>query len=385
VRAIAIILMLLAGSAAAQPKIVSVPAAAEAAAPLFTREQVAQLVAPVALYPDPLLAQLLIAATYPAELVEADRWRRLPANAGLKGDPLAAALAQQRWDPSVKSLAVLPPLLHGLADNLDWLEALGDAFLAQPAMVMDTVQTLRQLARASTALVSGPQQNVARRDGMIVIEPADPQIVFVPSYNADLVYGVWPWPDNPPDNLWQTPWPQFAIGFPIAAHVVGPLWGWCHWDWVGHRLSIDTGRFNAINVGRPPVTAGVWQHNPADRRGVPYADAKPPQGAQPFRGYGVTAAPQSAAASPPAVEVLRGSEPQVTVLHGTPPPEGPRSVAPPAPRPAVAPAVPRVFESFDRGSQVRIEEARAAASRAVPVASPAREVGGDIGGGERRR
>jgi hypothetical protein len=381
-----------------QPRAESPPAPTATGSPLFAPEQLAQLLAPVALYPDPLLAQVMMAATYPVEVVESDRWRRLPANLGLKGDPLAAALAQQRWDPSVKSLAVLPRLLHLLADNLDWTEALGDAFLAQPAVVMDTVQNLRRLARASTALVSGPQQKVSVRDGAVIIEPANPQIVFVPSYNSDLVYGIWPWPADPPDNLWRAPWPQFAIGYTVAAHVVGQLWGWSNWDWPRHQIDIDTGRFNAINTGRQPVTASVWQHNPADRRGVPYADAatlarvegKPPPGPQPFRGYGVTAAPPAVlrgdANSPPPAAGVRGPTAPVTVLHGTPPAavESPRATERPgvtsaAARPGEVHAPPPVYESFDRGSQVRVEEARAAASRATPVAvaSP----GGEIGGG----
>ena len=138
------------------------PAPAPGASAL-TAEQLDQLVAPIALYPDPLIAQILMAATYPLEVVEADRWLRIPANAALKGDALTAALQQQPWDPSVKSLVPFPQLLRMMDSNLHWTEQLGDAFLAQQADVMDAVQRLRQRAQAAGSLASTPQQTVSTR------------------------------------------------------------------------------------------------------------------------------------------------------------------------------------------------------------------------------
>ncbi len=137
------------------------PAPAVPSGPALTAEQLDQLVAPIALYPDPLVAQIMMAATYPLEVVEADRWLQIPVNTALKGDALTAALQQQTWDPSVKSLIPFPHLLHMMDSNLGWTEQLGDAFLAQQADVMDAVQRLRQRAKAEGSLASTPQQTVS--------------------------------------------------------------------------------------------------------------------------------------------------------------------------------------------------------------------------------
>jgi Protein of unknown function (DUF3300) len=148
------------------------PVPATGASPL-TAEQLDQLVAPIALYPDPLVAQILMAATYPLEVVEVDRWLQTPANAALKGDALTAVLQQHPWDPSIKSLAPFPQLLRVMDSNLQWTEQLGDAFLAQQADVMDAVQRLRQRAQAAGSLASTPQQTVSTEDQEITIEPED--------------------------------------------------------------------------------------------------------------------------------------------------------------------------------------------------------------------
>ena len=145
------------------------PVPAVDASPL-TAEQLDRLVAPIALYPDPLIAQILMAATYPLEVVEADRWLQIPGNAALKGDALIAALQQQHWDPSIKSLVSFPRFLHTMDANLDWTEQLGDAFLARQANVMDAVQRLRQRAQAAGSLASTPQQTVSTEDQEIAIE-----------------------------------------------------------------------------------------------------------------------------------------------------------------------------------------------------------------------
>ena len=164
----------------------------------LTAEQLDQLVAPIALYPDSLIAQILMAATYPLEVVEADRWLRNAANAALTGGALTAALQQLPWDPSVKSLVPFREVLHLMNANLDWTEQLGDAFLAGQADVMDAVQRLRLRARAAGSLASTPQQTVSTEDQEVTIEPANPDVLYLPVYNPWCAYGAWPYPDYPP-------------------------------------------------------------------------------------------------------------------------------------------------------------------------------------------
>jgi len=144
------------------------------AAPVYSEEQLDQMLAPIALYPDPLVAQILMAATYPLEVVEAERWLQDTQNAGLRGDQLAAALEQQPWDPSVKSLVPFPQIIRMMDQNLQWTEQLGDAFLAEQPQIMDSIQKLREQALAAGTLQSTPQQIVSTQDQTILIEPANP-------------------------------------------------------------------------------------------------------------------------------------------------------------------------------------------------------------------
>ena len=189
-----------------------------AIAPILRAEQLDQLLAPIALYPDPLLAQILMAATYPLEIVKANRWFRDPRHAGLSGDELAAALESESWDPSVKALVNVPQILMMMDANLDWTEELGDAFVGQQAEVMDAIQRLRHQAAAAGALWSNPQQNVAEEGQGIAIEPANPAYIYPPLYNPGLVYGPWPSPEFPPLDI-----------------VPPRLWGWL-WTAVRHHL-----------------------------------------------------------------------------------------------------------------------------------------------------
>jgi hypothetical protein len=154
--------------------------------------QLDQLTAPIALYSDPLVGQILTAASYPLEIVEAQRWLQDPANAALKGDALAAALQEQSWDLSVKSLVPFPQILQMMDSNLEWTERIGDAFLAQQDAVMDSVQRLRHRAAAAGSLTSTPQQTVSTEDQDIAIEPASPNVVYVPYYDPNVIYGPWP-------------------------------------------------------------------------------------------------------------------------------------------------------------------------------------------------
>src|SRR6202167_5014898 len=166
---------------------------------LLTAGQLDALVAPIALYPDALLSEVLMASTYPLEVVEADRWAN--ANKTLQGDALKAAIAQQNWDDSIKSLAATPDVLDLMSNKLDWTQQLGDAVLAQQPDVMDAIQRLRVKAQANNKLQSTSQQNVPTQSTggqqYIYIAPTDPDELYVPYYDPSVVYGDWPYPDYP--------------------------------------------------------------------------------------------------------------------------------------------------------------------------------------------
>jgi hypothetical protein len=166
-------------------------AQASAQAPSYTQqtpEQLQQLVAPIALYPDSLVAQVLAASTFPEQAVEADRW--VQAHPDLKGDALGQAVDQQDWDPSVKALAAFPSVLGNMDKNLSWTSSLGDAYYNQQADVMDAIQVMRKRAQESGNLKSTPQQNVTTQDSNVQIQAADPEVVYVPAYDPWLVYGM---------------------------------------------------------------------------------------------------------------------------------------------------------------------------------------------------
>ncbi len=250
----------------------------------FTQPQLEQLVAPIALYPDQLLGQILMAATYPLEVVEAARWLQKSQNAELSGDELADALQSQDWAPSVKSLVPLPDVLRMMDEYLQWTEQLGDAFLAQEAEVMDAVQRLRARALDEGSLYSTPQQKVIQDGQMILIVQTDPDFIYLPYYDPVIVYGIWPYPAYPPYDIiifpaYHRPL-RSRVYFSVAIRIVFPLWGWGHCDWHRHRIRIDYDRYNAINRHvllrhqRPRVTSSTWQHDPFHRRSVPYRDER---------------------------------------------------------------------------------------------------------------
>jgi hypothetical protein len=253
------------------------PALAPRGAPIFRAEQLDQLLAPIALYPDALLAQILMAATYPLEIVKARRWFQDPRHAALKGDALAAAIEAEGWDPSIMALMAFPQILRMMDVNLDWTEKLGDAFLAQQADVMDAIQRLRYQAAAAGKLWSNAQQRVTTEGQGIVIEPATPPLIYPPVYNPGAVYGPWPYPDYPPLDIVPPDygvglaWP-FDIGFGVGVAVVGPLWRWCALDWTQRQVRLDVNRSNAAHRTDPGSGSVVWQHDPAHRHGVAYLD-----------------------------------------------------------------------------------------------------------------
>ena len=183
----------------------------------LSKEQLDQLLAPIALYPDDLLTNVLMASTYPLDVVQAARWRADKANAKLKGDALTKAMETKEWDPSIKALVQFPDVLQTMSDKLDWTQKLGDAFLAQQEDVMNEIQFLRQKADEAGNLKSNKQQKVVRESDdnakpIYVIESASPETVYVPVYQPTVVYGSWPYPSYPP-YYWSYPGASFVNGF----------------------------------------------------------------------------------------------------------------------------------------------------------------------------
>jgi len=199
-----------------------------------TPEQLQQLVAPIALYPDALVAQVLAASTFPDQVVIADRW--VQAHPELKDEALAQAVDQQSWDPSIKAIAAFPSVLGNMDKNLSWTSSLGDAYYNQQQDVMSAVQVMRERAQSAGNLKSTPQQSVQGQDSNIVIQPADPDVVYVPAYDPWVVYGdpVLAWPGwYPYPGIWYDgPFLSFGLGFGIGFYG-GYGWGWGHWgfDW----------------------------------------------------------------------------------------------------------------------------------------------------------
>jgi len=263
----------------------------EAKGPPYTQqtaEQLQQLVAPIALYPDSLVAQILAASTFPEQVVEADRW--VQAHPDLKGADLGSAVDQQPWDPSVKALAAFPSVLGNMDKNLSWASSLGDAYYNQQQDVMDAVQVMRRKAEDAGNLKSTPQQTVKEQDSAIDIEPADPEVVYVPAYDPWLVYGypVVAWPGwYPYPGIWfGGPYLSFGLGFGIGWYG-GFGWGWGHWgfDWHNHYAVYNHGRYysgsrtfyNRSAFGRGGAREGAY-----GARGGAFN--RPGTGARPFDG-----------------------------------------------------------------------------------------------------
>jgi len=288
---------------------------AEPAQPPYTQqtpEQLQQLVAPIAQYPDSLVAQILAASTFPAQVVEADRW--LQANPDLKDDALAQAVNQQPWDPSVKALTAFPTVLGNMDKNLSWTSSLGDAYYNQQHDLLDAIQVMREMAQQAGTLKSTPQQNVETQDSTIEIEPASPDVVYVPAYNPWLVYGypIVAWPGwYPYPGIWyEGPFPYYGVGFGIG-YFGGYGWGWGRWgfDWQNHYAVYNHNRYystsntfyNRNNYYRAGGDRGVATNvqggvsgdrsgSAENSRGVynsPGATTKPFSGnTQAMRGYG---------------------------------------------------------------------------------------------------
>lgn len=241
----------------------------------FRKEELAQMLAPIALYPDSLIAQILMASTYPLEVVEAERW--VQQNKGLKGDALDNALLEKTWDPSVKSLCHFPDLLITMSNKLDQTTKLGDAFLSQEDDVMDMIQELRLKAKEHGNLRTTEEQTVIVEREIIRVEPANPQIVYVPLYNPVYVYGPWWYPAYPPYYWYYPPGafitggfisfgPRFFIGFDFFS------WSW--FDWNKRYIYVDVHKAKRFHrfPHRHDSDRYFWRHDPRHRRGVAYRE-----------------------------------------------------------------------------------------------------------------
>jgi hypothetical protein len=297
--------LLLASVASAQAQ-AQAPAAQASAAPAadnrtppFKKEELEQILAPIALYPDALLAQIFMASTYPLEIVEAARWSK--EHPDIKGDAVAGAVQSQTWDPSVKSLVAFPQVLTMMNEKIDWTQKLGDAFLAQQKDVMQTVQVLRNKAKETGNLKSSKEVTVKEQAApagspapqTIIIESPNPEVVYVPSYNPTVVYGAWAYPSYPPYYYYP---PGYVAGvgfwsFTAGVIVGGAIWGTCNWG--GNDVDIDINRQNnfnrnEINANRNNINSNnrgnnnragnnsgnrqSWNHDATHRKGVGYRD-----------------------------------------------------------------------------------------------------------------
>jgi len=268
--------------------------------PPFKKEELEAILAPIALYPDALLAQIFMASTYPLEIVEAARWSK--GHPEVKGDAVAGAVQDQTWDPSVKSLCAFPTVLEKMNEKIDWTQKLGDAFLAQQKEVMQSVQVLRNKAKETGNLKSTKEVTVkeepapagATTPQTIIIESPDPEVVYVPTYNTSTVYGAWGYPYYPPYSYYPPGYAYGAAfwGFTAGVIVGGAIWGNCNWG--GNDVDIDINRQNnfnrnEINNNRNSNNRGnsatnrvgnnsagskqSWQHNSDHRKGVGYKDS----------------------------------------------------------------------------------------------------------------
>jgi len=269
---------------AQQPPPAGAPAAAGAEpSAKLSADELDSLVAPIALYPDPLIAQCLVASTYPIDIIAAQQW--LAKNSSLKGEQLEKAAQQQDWDPSIQALVSLPEALKVLSENIQWTEDLGDAVLAQQADVMDAVQRMRKKAKDNGKLESSEQQKVETKvvetKEVIVIQPAQPEVIYVPSYNPTVVY---PPPVYPYPPMY---YPPYVPGAALLSFGVGMAWGaaisggWgCGWGGGGHNdITINNNNnyvknSNNRNGNQAANRSGNsnWQHNSAQRGGAPYKD-----------------------------------------------------------------------------------------------------------------
>jgi len=371
---------------------------------VFKAEELEQILAPIALYPDSLLTQVLMASTYPLEIVQADRWAKQ--NKNMKGDSLAKALEAQSWDPSVKSLVNFPQVLTMMSDKVDWTQKVGDAFLAQQKDVLGTVQKLRAKAQAAGNLKTTKEQVVKVEKEIIIIEPASPQVIYVPAYNPTVVYGAWAYPAYPPAPVYPPGYVATTAAVSFAAGAaVGAAWGyaWGNANWHGGDVNVNVNQNNSVNnnisrskyanqyqgTGQPGQ--GQWKHDASHRGGVAYRDqatakqynragsAQNVQNREAYRGKtgqgaGGVSQPAGAGARPGTMD--RGG--QASARGGSPSPStmqsGGRQSA---------------FGGMDKGSTTKMQSNRGQVSRQNMSSTQTRQKGGSAprggsGGGRGR-
>jgi hypothetical protein len=237
----------------------------------FTQKDLDELLAPVALYPDALLAQVFMASTYPLEVVEAARWQKQ--NASLKDKQLEDALQARTWDASVKSLTAVPQVLTMMNEKLDWTTKLGDAFLAQQEQMLKTVQTLREKAEQAGNLKTSEQMTVKKETEnnvqVIKIESPKPDVVYVPTYNPATVYGPW-WYSYPPPYYYYPPGYAYGAGLAFATGVFVGAAIWGNIGWGNNNVNINVNKYN--NFNKSNISNGNWNHNVDHRKGAAYRD-----------------------------------------------------------------------------------------------------------------
>lgn len=294
------------------------PARAQQSDPAFSDAEIDQMLAPIALYPDVLLSQILMAATYPLEVVQAARWRKQ--NSALDAEDALAAVEDEDWDPSVKALVAFPRVLERMDDDLDWTQRLGEAFLFQEETVMARVQELRRRAWDAGALQNQEQARVVRSENIIIIEPPSETLVYVPYYDPRLVYGRWWWSSHPP-YYWDAPRGlQLGVGFVWGSGVRVPSgWLFSTVNWPRQQVIIVPAYRPYRRDFGPPhrhydsfIDARVWRHDMRHRRGLVYRhgqwrpQARPPQVQPPAVGT-----PSRPPAVPQRPSILRDSDRQV--------------------------------------------------------------------------
>ncbi len=348
------------------------PPASEPSKPPLTQEELDQVAAPIALYPDSLLTQVLMASTYPLEVVEAERWTEQ--NKSLTGDALVSELEKQSWDPSVKSLINFPQTLDMMNTKLDWTIKLGDAFIGQQQQVMDAIQNLREKAQTQGNLKTNDQQKVTTEAApsgesqVIVIEPANPQVIYVPTYDPVVVYGPWPYPSYPPYYYYPPGYVAgaTAVSFGVGL-AVGMAWGyaWGHCGWNHGSININVNQNININthinrnyyqnqINRTDVHTNLgqtsWEHDPSHRDSVAYRDNTTAQ----RNGMG------SSSQAEQARDAFRGRDqaPQNTS-------NVPVRSSPGAQRPSTSGMHSSAFNDVDRGSDARNFSQRRQASRST--------------------
>lgn len=345
----------------------------------FTQPELEQLLAPIALYPDDVLAQVLMASAYPAEVAQAADWLRRNPTFKDKGDAAVRAVDNQPWDPAVRSMVALPQVLEMMDANPDWTTQVGDAFITQRAETMSAVQALRLKAQLAGSLQSNERLTYSTQDRTILIQNPNPQVVYVPTYNPTVVYGPWPYVAYPPVYL--PPPPGYYVGaalatgiaFGVGIAVTNAIWG--GFDWGRNDVNININNFNNVHINNKQTYVrgnGKWDYDPSHRRDVPVSSRESRERVQKAaidtrdRGdYAGFDRDRPSPARPGGGDARPGSRPD---------PQRPAGGGATA-RPATRPAVPDrgAFEGIDQPGRERpsIDRGQATATRPSPSARPA--------------